>query len=119
MLFSLISLIIPLMAFATLRSPRRTARIARALWIAWAVVAWNVVFDHVVVAAGRLYVAAAASAAALPQPRYENMDAWMQPAVTRGLWLASAVALVILGCGLPLVGAAARRLASRQRPAIR
>ena len=115
------------MAFAALRSPRRTARIARALWIAWAVVAWNAVFDHVVVAAGRLYVAAAASAAALPQPRYENVDAWMQPAVTRGLWLASGVAIVILGCGLSLVRAAARRLstcaespaAGDQRPATR
>jgi hypothetical protein len=101
------------MRLAALRTPRRAARIARALWIAWAVVAWNVVFDHAVVTTGRLYVAAAARAAAFPQPRYENMDAWMQPAVTRGLWLASLVALLILGAGLPLVGAAARRAPAR------
>jgi len=115
------------MAFAALRAPRRAARVARALWIAWAVIAWNVVFDHVVVAAGRRYVAAAASAAALPHPRYENMDAWMQPAVTRGLWLASGVAIVILSSGLPLVAAIERRLSTRaespatgnQRPATR
>jgi hypothetical protein len=101
------------MAFAALRAPRRAARVARALWIAWAVIAWNVVFDHVVVAAGRRYVAAAASAAALPHPRYENMDAWMQPAVTRGLWLASGVALVILAGGLLLVRAAGRGTPNR------
>jgi hypothetical protein len=101
------------MRLAALREPAAAARIARALWIAWAVIAWNVVFDHVVVAAGRLYVAAAAGAAALPHPRYENMDAWMRPAVERGLWTASAAALVIVSAGLVLVRAAARVQLSR------
>jgi hypothetical protein len=40
------------------------------------------------------------------------MDAWMQPAVTSGLWLASGVALVILAVGLPLVATTERRLST-------
>jgi hypothetical protein len=96
------------MRFAALRDPDVSARLARALWILWAVLAWNVVFDHVIATTARLYVAAAARAAASPQPRYENMDDWMRPAVTRGLWTAGAASLAIAGSGLILVGAAAR-----------
>ena len=44
---------------AALRQPGPAARLARALWIAWAIVVWNVVFDRVIVVAGRSYVAAA------------------------------------------------------------
>ena len=44
--------------------PRAKVRLARALWIAWAVIVWNVVFDHVIVVAGRSYIHAAGSAAA-------------------------------------------------------
>lgn len=101
------------MRLAALREPRIASRIARALWIAWAVFAWNVIFDHAIVTAGRRYVAAAARAASSPRPIYENMDAWMRPAVTRGLWTASAAALLIAGSGLVLVGAAARRAVER------
>ena len=59
------------------------APIARALWVIWAVVVWNVVFDHVIVVAGRRFIAAAQVAAV-------NMDAWMRPAVTGALWMATA-----------------------------
>src|SRR5438045_9733274 len=80
------------------REPRRLARLAWALWIVWAVVAWNVVFDHVIVAAGRAYLRAAGDAARAGAPCV-RIDQWMRPAVTNGLWSASAAAGVILGVG--------------------
>ena len=82
-----------------LRQPVRAARIARALWILWAVVVWNVVFDQSVVLAGRDYIQAALASGAGP---FANMDDWMRPAVTRGLWLASGAATAILVTGVTL-----------------
>ena len=90
------------------RQPRSAVRIARALWIIWAVIVWNVVFDHVIVVAGRGYIAAADRAAFATPHSYENMDAWMRPAVTRGLWIATASAGAIAASGLLLVRAAER-----------
>jgi hypothetical protein len=89
---------------AALRQPRPAARIARALWIAWAVIVWNVVFDRVIVVAGRSYIAAANAAA----PR-ANMDGFMRPAVARGLWMASAAGGAVLVTGLTAVRAAERK----------
>jgi hypothetical protein len=92
---------------AALRQPGPAARIARALWITWAVLVWNVVFDRVIVVAGRAYLSAARTAAvANPSGRLPNMDDWMQPAVTRGLWIATASGAAIL-----LIGFAASRVA--------
>jgi hypothetical protein len=88
------------------RQPRSAARIARALIVAWAVIVWNVVFDHVIVVAGRSYIAAARAAAAAG--RFANMDDWMKPAVSRGLWIATAAAGAILLAGLAAVHRAAR-----------
>jgi hypothetical protein len=79
--------------------PTRATRVARALWIAWAVIVWNVVFDHVIVVAGREYLSAAVHAAR-SGAGYLGMDEWMRPAVTRGLWIASASAAAILVTGL-------------------
>ena len=98
-----------------LRQPVPAARIARALWIAWAVIVWNVVFDRVIVVAGRSYITAARQAvAANPSGPLVNMDDWMRPAVTRGLWLATASAGAILVTGLVTVhfarGAGEKRL---------
>ena len=73
------------------------ARLALALWIAWAVLVWNVVFDQVIVLAGREYIQAALAAGAGP---FANMDDWLQPAVARGLWLASGAAGAILLTGV-------------------
>jgi hypothetical protein len=100
---------------AALRQPGPAARIARALWMAWALIVWNVVFDHVIVVAGRDYIAAANQAAfSRTVPRqYENMDAWMRPAVTRGLWMATASAMVILLAGVLLVRAASATPSNR------
>lgn len=93
--------------FATLRHPRPMARLARILWIALAVVVWNVVFDHMIVLAGRGYIAAAGRAAAAGGP-FANMDDWMRPAVGRGFWLATAAGGAVLLTGLATVGVAAR-----------
>jgi CTP:molybdopterin cytidylyltransferase MocA len=95
---------------AALRQPRPAARLARALWIAWAIVVWNVVFDRVIVVAGRRYVAAASRAAAAdPSARPLDMDDWMQPAVTRGRVIATAAAGAILVVGLAAVSLGKRK----------
>jgi hypothetical protein len=83
--------------------------VAVALWIAWAVVVWNVVFDRVIVLAGRRYVYAAATAADASLP-YERIDDWMRAAVTRGLWMATGSASLVL-----IVGVVALRLAARRQ----
>jgi hypothetical protein len=107
---------------ATLRQPRTAARIARALWIAWAVIVWNVVFDRVIVVAGRNFVAAAGRAAAVPAGPFANMDDWMRPAVTRGFWMATTAGAVVLFTGLAAVrqivrrsGRSAERLALQEK----
>jgi hypothetical protein len=95
---------------AAWRQPPAAARIARVLWIVWAILLWNVVFDHVIVVAGRDYIAAAGRAAAAPHGPFANMDAWMRPAVTRGFWIATASGGAVLLAGL---AATARRDQSR------
>ena len=89
------------------RQPRIAAGIARGLWIAWAVVVWNVVFDHVIVVAGRSYIAAARRAA-VTAGSFANMDDWMRPAVSRGFWIATAAGGAILAAGLAAVHRVAR-----------
>ena len=91
-----------------LRQPQTAARLARALWILWAVIVWNVVFDQVIVRAGRDYLVAAGRASASHALR-PNMDAYMRPAAQRGLWIATAAGALILFTGLASVRAAARR----------
>ena len=97
---------------AALRQRPAAVRIARVLWIAWAIGVWNVTFDHVIVVAGRNYIHAAslATAGAVPDQHvhFVAMDDWMRPAVTRGLWVASAAAGGILVTGLALVHVASR-----------
>ena len=65
----------------------------------WAVIVWNVVFDHVIVVAGRDYIAAAARAAALPAGPFANMDDWMRPAAARAGWIATAAGAAVLLVG--------------------
>jgi hypothetical protein len=93
---------------AVLRRPRSAARVARLLWIVWAIVVWNVLFDHTIVVAGRNYIAAANRAAFSTPPHYENIDVWMRPAVTHGLWLATIGAGILAASGLLLVRALSR-----------
>lgn len=98
---------------ARLRQSAAAVRLARALWIIWAIVVWNVVFDHVIVVAGRNYIYAAGRAASHPDPTgritFAKMDDWMRPAVTRALWIASAAAGAILVTGLAGIHLASTR----------
>ena len=71
----------------------------------WAVLLWNVVFDHVIVVAGRAYIRAAGTAVARGLP-YVRMDDFMRPAVARGLWIATASAAFVLLVGLTSVAVA-------------
>jgi hypothetical protein len=68
------------------------------LWILFAFVVWNVVFDRVIVDAGRAYVRVA-DAAAKGSGGYAKIDDTMRPARARALWLATASAGVILVIG--------------------
>ena len=97
---------------AAWRQPRTSARLARALWIAWAVIVWNVVFDHEIVVAGRDYIAAARAAAGAAGP-FANMDEWMRPAVTRGFWMATAAGAAVLLTGFAAVSLSSRSAAPR------
>jgi hypothetical protein len=90
-----------------LRTPAREIRLAAALWIAWAVIVWNVVFDQTIVVAGRAYIHAASVAAQRGGP-FARIDDWMRPAVGRGFWTASAASSAILVVGYLAIRAAAR-----------
>jgi hypothetical protein len=81
------------------REPARLSRVATGLWVAWAVVTWSVVFDHVIELAGRRYLRAAAQAAETGAA-YARIDQWMRPAATTALWTASAAAAAILIVGV-------------------
>src|SRR5687768_4583326 len=86
----------------------RAVSVARALWISWAIVVWNVVFDQFIVVASRRYIQAATFAAYTFAP-YPRMDDWMRPAVMRGFWTATGAAAAILLVGFILIGRGTRR----------
>jgi hypothetical protein len=92
----------------------RTARVAIWLWVTLAVFVFAVVFDHVIVTAGREYITAANRSVLAGGP-YEPVGAWMQPAVRRGLATAAALGASILLCGLLLVEVASRRARNHAR----
>jgi len=83
------------------------ASLARILWLLFAIVVWNVVFDRVLVLAGREYVYVAALAAR--DGVYLFAKDWMESAVARGFWLASAGASAILAAGFTLIALATRQ----------
>ena len=86
----------------------RAHRCAAVLWLVLAFVVWNVVFDRIIVLAGRRY-SHAATMAMRQSGTYLPIDDWMRAAVTRGLWTASAAAIVIAAFGLLAVNVAVRR----------
>ena len=70
-------------------------RVAVWLWIALAFVVWNVVFDQVIIDAGRHYIEVANASAGSNGP-YLNIEDTMRPARSRALWLATGSAGLIL-----------------------
>jgi hypothetical protein len=73
--------------------PRR--RVAVWLWVALAFVVWNVVFDQVIIDAGRHYIDIANASAESNGP-YLNIEDTMRPARSRALWLATGSAGALL-----------------------
>jgi hypothetical protein len=86
---------------------RWKTRLAIVLWLILAFAVWNVIFDRVLVLAGRKYVHDAAVASRAGS--YQTIDSAMRPAIRRGFWLASAVAVPIA-----LFGTVAATLADRR-----
>lgn len=95
---------------ALLRDTSLGVRVAAVLWVVWAFCVWNVVFDRVLVVAGRRYVYAA-FVATRNADGYVLVDDWMRPAAARGFWTASAAAAAILAIGTAGLVAAGRRRA--------
>jgi hypothetical protein len=73
-------------------------RLAAWLWVVWAFVVWNLVFDRVIIDAGRGYVRLAVAASEGSGP-YLKIEDTMRPARSRALRLATASATVILVVG--------------------
>ena len=86
---------------------RRAVRWAVGLWLTFAFVVWNVVFDRILVLAGRRYSFAAVTATQNGHD-YVRIDDWMRPATVHGLRVASVVALAIALFGLMAVAIASR-----------
>jgi hypothetical protein len=86
----------------------RAVRVAFALWFVLALLVWNVVFDRVIVVAGRQYVHAAAAAAGRQAPP-ELIDEWMPPAVARAARLATIAGAAVLSVGVAATAVAAAR----------
>ncbi len=88
-------------------TPRTKVRVALLLWIVFGVVVWNVVFDRILVLAGRRYSHDAALAARAGQ--YLRIEEVMRPAIADGVRVASAA-----GGAIAIFGAAAVWFASRR-----
>lgn len=86
---------------------RWKTRLAIVLWLMLAFAVWNVIFDRVLVLAGRRYVHDAAVASGVNS--YLTIDSAMRPAIRRGFWLASAAAVPIALFGTVMATLAERR----------
>jgi hypothetical protein len=71
----------------------RKARLVALLWLALTVVAWNAVFDRIVIVEGRRYIAAAE--AADKDAASVRIDSWMPGAVRRAFWVATGVGAIV------------------------
>jgi len=80
-------------------------RLAVWLWMALAFVVWNVVFDQVIIDAGRHYIDIANASAQSNGP-YLKVEDTMRPARSRALWLATGSAGAILVVGFVALGGA-------------
>jgi len=91
----------------------RSARVAAILWLVLAFLVWNVVFDRILVLAGRRY-SYAAEVAARHSDAYVRIDDWMRPAVAHGMKIASVAGLAVAAVGLLAVVVASRLDRRRQ-----
>jgi hypothetical protein len=82
-------------------------RVAVVLWLVLAFLVWNVVFDRILVLAGRRYSYAAA-VAARQADAYVRIDDWMRPAVAHGVRVASLAGLAVAVVGLAAIAVASR-----------
>lgn len=106
-------------AWQAFRSDRwRRTTVAYVLWVVLAGVIWNVVFDRVLVLAGRQYVHAAseadqrANSPVLPV----LIDPWMREARRRAVRLATMVAVPVVVAGVMAIRLASRRHTGRDHP---
>jgi hypothetical protein len=76
--------------------------------VVWAFVVWNLVFDRVIIEAGREYVRVAVAVSEGGGP-YARIEDTMGPARSRALWIATASAGVILVVGFVTLRRANRR----------
>jgi hypothetical protein len=90
-----------------IRQLRHSPRFAVALWLVLAFVVWNVVFDRILVLAGRRY-SYAAIMAVRGGHAYLRIDDWMRPAIAQGVRVATMSALAIAAFGLIAVAIAKR-----------
>jgi hypothetical protein len=77
---------------------RRAVRRTAILWAVLAFVAWNVVFDRLIVLGGRQYIRDAVRLEA--EGSYLFIDDAMKPAVTRAFWIATAVGSTVGAIGV-------------------
>ncbi len=93
--------------------------VAVILWLVLAFLVWNVVFDRILVLAGRRYSYAAA-VAAREANAYVLIDDWMRPAVAHGIRVASLAGLSVAIFGLSAIAVASRldRRRQNRRPTI-
>ena len=96
-------------------SHRRAIVVAVVLWVVFALVVWNVIFDRIIVLAGRRY---AHDAALLYNTtgQYLLIDSVMRPAIAYGVKVASTVAAAIVVAALLLIRVAALRDPARDGP---
>ncbi len=93
-------------------TPRRRIITAVLLWVVFAFLVWNVIFDRLIVLAGRRYSYDATLA--FRAGHYLRIDDAMRPAIAHGVRVASLWAGVVVVVGLVLIRVAAARDA-RQR----
>jgi hypothetical protein len=85
----------------------RRVRLAVILWLVFAAVVWNVIFDRVLVLAGRRYVWRAYMAAAGDE--FLPINDVMPDAIRNGIQVATMWAGLLALVGLALIAVAARR----------
>ena len=86
-------------------NPRRRVVTAVLLWLVFAFLVWNVVFDRIIVLAGRRYSYDATMA--FRAGHYLRIDDAMRPAIAHGVRVASIAAGLIVLVGIGLIRLAA------------